>query len=80
MTTEDDTLDWWIRPRSAQEEALRGDLQLVHDSLRELLGCFNVGSHRGDRVVRTAEIDEQRVYDLYDMLTELRAKHSLADR
>ena len=78
--TEADTLDHLLTPLGAQEEALRGDLQSIHDDLYALLGHFHTGSHRGDRVVRTAVLDEGRLYDLYDRLKELRQKHGLSDR
>ena len=78
--TEADTLDHLLTPLGAQEEALRGDLQRVHDDLYELLCHFYVASHRGDRVVRTAVLDEGKLYHLYDRLKELRQKHGLSDR
>lgn len=34
----------------------------------------------GDRNVRIARVYEERVYQLYDLLAELRVKHGLADR
>lgn len=78
---EADTLDFlWVKPLSSAEAGLRGDLQHVHDELRGLLGCFIERRTMGDRDIRIARVYEERVYQLYSMLTELRAKHALEDR
>ena len=34
----------------------------------------------GDRQVRISRVYEDRVYQLYDMLKEVRERHNLADR
>ena len=81
MSEEADTLDYlWTKPLSPAEAELRGDLQRVHDELRELLGCFIEQTTMGDRNVRIARVYEERVYALYECLTELRSKHGLAHR
>jgi hypothetical protein len=70
----------WEKPLSPVEAELRGDLQRVHDELRLLLGCFIECTTMGDRQVRIARIYEQRVYDLYDLLKEVRERNDLEDR
>ena len=81
MSEEADTLDFlWTKPLSSAEAELRGDLQRVSDELRELLMTFIEATTMGDRNVRIARVYEERVYQLYSMLTELRAKHRLAAR
>lgn len=81
MSEEADTLDFlWEKPLSSVESELRGDLQRVHDELRELLMSFGETRTVGARTIRVGRIDEPTVYALYDLLTELRAKHQLADR
>lgn len=79
MSEEADTLDhFWRSPPSSS--GLGGDLQRLHDELRELLGCFIERRTMGDRDIRIARVYEERVNRLYDMLEEIRAKHALEDR
>lgn len=59
---------------------MKTDLQRVHDELRGLLAIFDESRMMGDRVVRVARIEEKRVYELYDLLKEIRVKHELEDR
>ena len=81
MSSENDTLDFlWQKPLSSTESELRGDLQRVHDELRELLMTFIEQTTMGDRQVRISRVYEDRVYQLYDMLKEVRERHNLADR
>lgn len=82
MSEEADTLDHflWTKPLSSDPTELRGDLQRVSDELRELLMAFIEQTTMGDRNVRIARVYEERVYQLYDLLAELRVKHGLADR
>ena len=81
MSSENDTLDFlWEKPLSSAEAELRGDLQRVSDELRELLMTFIEQTTMGDRNVRIARVYEERVYQLYDMLKEVRERHNLADR
>ena len=69
MSEEADTLDHlWATPLSSDSTELKGDLQLVHDELRELLMAFIEVTTMGDRNVRIARVYEARVYALYDML------------
>ena len=68
-----------MSPRDLHAD-LHADLQWAHDEFRELLGYFHIGSTRGDRVVRTAEIDQSRMYELLDKLTEIRERHGLGNR
>lgn len=63
-----------------EEQEVKTDLQRVHDELRELLAIFDESRMMGDRVVRVARIEEKRVYELYDLLKEIRVKHELEDR
>jgi hypothetical protein len=53
------------------------DLQWLHDEFREVLGLFYSGSTRGDRIVRTADLDQAKLYELYAKLKVLREKHGL---
>jgi hypothetical protein len=81
VSEEADTLDHlWTTPLSSDSTELRGDLQRVHDELRELLMSFIEATTMGDRQVRIARVYEDRVYQLYDMLKEIRLRHGLADR
>ena len=82
MSEEADTLDHflWQKPLSSDSTELRGDLQRVHDELRELLMSFIEQTTMGDRNVRIARVYEDRVYALYDMLKEIRLRHGLAHR
>ena len=81
MSEEADTLDYlWTKPLSPAEAELRGDLQRVHDELRELLMTFIEATTMGDRNVRIARVYEERVYALYDTLKEVRDRHNLAAR
>ena len=78
---EADTLDFlWTKPLSSVESELRGDLQRVHDELRELLMTFIEQTTMGDRQVRISRVYEERVCQLYDMLKEVRDRHNLAAR
>ena len=81
MSEEADTLDHlWATPLSSDSTELKGDLQLVHDELRELLMAFIEVTTMGDRNVRIARVYEARVYALYDMLKVVRDRHNLAAR
>jgi hypothetical protein len=82
VSGEADTLDHflWTTPLSPAEAELRGDLQRVHDELRELLMSFGESRTMGARQVRVARIDEERVYQLYSTLKEVRDRHNLAHR
>ena len=78
---EADTLDFlWQKPMSSVESELRGDLQLVHDALRELLLSFNEHRTTGAREIRIARIDQDMLYAVLDSLTAIREKHRLYDR
>ncbi len=59
---------------------MKTDLQRVHDELRELLTCFYECRTIGDRQVRIARVEEKRVYELYDLLKEIRVRNELEDR
>ena len=82
MSSENDTIDPFFRVKliSPEEAALRGDLQRVSDELRELLMTFIEQTTMGDRQVRISRVYEERVYQLYDMLKEVRERHNLAHR
>lgn len=59
---------------------MKADLQRLHDELRELLMTFCEIRMMGERHVRVSRIDEKRVYELYDLLKEIRMKNELEDR
>ena len=81
MSEEADTLDYlWTKPLSPAEAELRGDLQLVHDALRELLMSFGESRTTGAREIRIARIDQDMLYAVLDSLTAIREKHRLYDR
>ena len=81
MSEEADTLDFlWQKPLGPAEAELRGDLQRIHDELRELLMSFGETRTVGARTIRVGRVDESTLYRLYDLLTEVKAKHRLADR
>jgi hypothetical protein len=82
VSPENDTIDPFFRVKliSPEEAGLRGDLQRLHDELRELLSCFCERRMMGDRDIRIARVYEERVYKLYDLLREVRERNALEDR